>query len=180
VIRGMAEPYMCMPYMRRLAQQRTDRIVESSPNGVVVLDDSLNIIQANPAFQKMFHCDNSAIGRRISFLMDADGFERLAGGVSDEHEAIKSKYGMRYHEQLYALRDEKQYVGMFTDISRVTFDERQIDLIQRQTLDQARELLDHQIRFSQEMAHYLGRSTAKGEELVKRMVDLYQSEDTRR
>ena len=64
---------------------------------------------------------------------------------------------------------------MFTDISKVTFDESQVDLLKSQTLSQAQELLDHQIRFSQEMAHFLGRNTAKSEELVKRMVDLYQS-----
>ena len=180
VIRGLAEPGMCMPYMRRLAQQRTNRIIDTSPNAVVVLDESLNIIQINPAFMKMFHCDHSALGRRISYFMDADSFERLASGACEEYEAIKIKYGMRYHEQIYALREEKQYVGTFTDISRVTFDDRQIDLIQRQTLDQAKELLNHQIRFSQEMAHFLGRSTAQSEDLVKRMVDLYQQESERK
>jgi len=180
VIRGMAELGMCMPYMRRQAQQRTDRIIESSPNGVVVLNENLAIVQLNPAFRKMFHCDKSAIGCRISFLLDADGFEHLASNIGEEYEAIKSKYGMRYHEQLYALRDEKQYVGIFTDISTFTFNKRQIDLIKRQTLEQAHELLDHQIRVSQEMAHYLGRSTAKGEELVRRLVDLYQKEEVQK
>lgn len=175
VIRGMAEPEMCMPYMRRLAQQRTDKIIETSPNGVVMLDEELHIIKTNPAFQKMFLCGGDIIGKRISYFMDADGFEKLAAGIEDEHEEIKIKYGMKYHEQLYALRDEKQYVGMFTDISKVTFDESQVDLLKSQTLSQAQELLDHQIRFSQEMAHFLGRNTAKSEELVKRMVDLYQS-----
>lgn len=177
VIKGLAEPEMCMPYMRRLAQQRTDKIIETSPNGVVMLDDELHIIKTNPAFLKMFMCGSDIIGRRISYFMDADGFEKLAAGIEEEHEEIKIKYGMKYHEQLYALRDEKQYVGMFTDISKVTFDESQVDLLKVQTLNQAQELLDHQIRFSQEMAHFLGRSTAKSEELVKRMVDLYQSED---
>ena len=43
VVRGMAEPEMCIPYMRRLAQQRTDRIIETSPNGVVILDSELSI-----------------------------------------------------------------------------------------------------------------------------------------
>lgn len=164
-----------MPYMRRLAQQRTDKIIETSPNGVVMLDEELHIIKTNPAFQKMFLCGGDIIGKRISYFMDADGFEKLAAGIEDEHEEIKIKYGMKYHEQLYALRDEKQYVGMFTDISKVTFDESQVDLLKSQTLSQAQELLDHQIRFSQEMAHFLGRNTAKSEELVKRMVDLYQS-----
>ncbi len=177
VLKGMAEPEMCMPYMRRLAQQRTDKIIESSPNGVVILDANLHIIKTNPAFLKMFMAGPDAIGRRISCYMDADGFEKLASGAVEEMERIRSKYGMRYHEQLYAMREDRQYVGMFTDISNVTFGENQLDLIKIQTLDQAQELLDHQIKFSQEMAHFLGRSTAKSEELVKKMVDLYEQKN---
>jgi len=175
VVRGLAEPEMCMPYMRRLAQQRTDRIIETSPNGIVILDEELHIIKTNPAFSRMFHCGNNIIGRRISYFMDAFGFEKLVSGL-DEFEEIKSKYGMKYHEQLYALRNEKQYVGMFTDISKISFDDKQLDIIKQQTLMQAKELLGHQIRFSQEMAHFLGRYAAKSEELVQEMVDLYQGE----
>jgi len=163
-----------MPYMRRLAQQRTDKIIESSPNGVVILDQNLHIIKTNPTFLKMFMAGPDAIGRRISCYMDADGFEKLASGAEHKLERIRSKYGMRYHEQLYAMREDRQYVGLFTDISKVTFDEKQLDLIKMQTLDQAQELLDHQIKFSQEMAHFLGRSTAKSEQLVKKMVELYE------
>jgi len=176
VARGMAEPEMCIPYMRRLAQQRTDRIIETSPNGVVILDSELTIIHMNPAFQRMFMCTNAILGRRISYLVDADGFEKMASGAADAYEAIKSKYGIKYHEQLYKLAAEKQYVGLYTDVTKIRFDNSQIDLIKKQTVEQAKELLDHQIRFSQEMAHFLGKSTARSEELVTRLVDLYEEQ----
>jgi len=74
VARGLAEPEMCIPYMRRLAQQRTDKIIETSPNGVVILDSQLTILHMNPAFQRMFMCNSGIIGRRISYLVDADGY----------------------------------------------------------------------------------------------------------
>ncbi len=176
VARGLAEPEMCIPYMRRLAQQRTDRIIETSPNGVVILDSALTILHMNPAFQRMFMCSSGIIGRRISYLVDADGFEKLASGAADTYEAIKSKYGKKYHEQLYKLPSENQYVGMYTDVTKIKFDEKQIDLIKKQTVEQAKELLDHQIRFSQEMAHFLGKSTARSEDLVTRLMDLYEEQ----
>jgi len=174
---GMAEPGMCLPHMRRLASQRTDRIIETSPSGVVILDGELNMISMNPAFAKMFMCTNSVIGRRISYLINADGFEKIASGTVEQFESIKTKYGVRYHELLYALRGDNQYVGIYTDISKMKFDASQLDLIKKQTIEHARELLDHQIKFSQEMAHYLGKSTAQSEELVKRMMDLYEEND---
>jgi len=178
VVRGMAEPQMCMPYMRRLAQQRSDKVIETSSSGVVVLDRELNIINMNPAFMKMFSCNNSILGRRISYLVNADGYELLRSGAEESFETVRAKYGIRYHEVLHTLRDEQQYVGTYTDISRLKFDSRQIDLVKRQTLEQAKELLDQQISFSQEMAHYLGRSTAQNEEFVRRLMALFSDDDT--
>jgi iron only hydrogenase large subunit-like protein/uncharacterized Fe-S cluster-containing protein len=176
VVRGMAEPEMCIPYMRRLAQQRTDRVIDTTPNGVVVLDSELCIVKMNPAFQKMFTCNNGILGRRISYLVNADGFETLHSGASEKCESIQTKYGIKYHEILYALREENQYVGIYSDISRIKYDAGQLDTIKTQTLMHAREFLDHQVRFAQEMAHYLGKSTAQSEEIAKRLIGLYEEE----
>jgi iron only hydrogenase large subunit-like protein/uncharacterized Fe-S cluster-containing protein len=176
VARGMAEPEMCIPYMRRVAQQRTDRIIDTTPNGVVVLDSELCMIKMNPAFQKMFTCGPGILGRRISYLVNADGFEGLKSGATDKYESIQIKYGIKYHEILYALREEKQYIGIYSDISKIKFDSGQLDTIKTQTLMHAREFLDHQVRFAQEMAHYLGSSTAKSEEIAKRLIDLYEED----
>lgn len=178
IVLGMAEPEMCVPYMRRLAQQRTDRIIDTSPNGVVVLDSDLNMIKMNDAFQKMFMCNNSILGRRISYLINAYGFEQIQSGAIEQHESIQSKYGFRYHEILYALRDERQYVGMYTNLSNVKFNEKQLDLIKYQTLTHAREFLDHQIRFAQDMAHYLGRSTAESEDIAKRLIRMFEDAES--
>lgn len=177
VAKGMAEPEMCMPYMRRLAQQRTDRIIETTPNGIVVLDNELCIIRMNEAFMKLFKCNNGILGRRISYLVNADGFEKVLAGEMDQYESIQNNYGIRYHEILYALRDEGQYVGIYSDISKIKYDDNQLDVIKSQTLMHAREFLDHQIRFAQEMAHYLGKSTAQSEEIARRLIGLYEEPD---
>ena len=166
--------------MRRLAQQRTDRIIDTTPNGVVVLDANLSMIQMNPAFQKMFMCNNSILGRHISYLVDAKGFELLQSGAQERFESIKSKYNVRYHEILYALREEQQYIGIYSDTSKVKFDTAQLDLIKTQTLAHAREFLDHQIRFAQEMGHFLGRSTAQSEEIARKLIDLIDSSEAQK
>jgi len=176
VVRGMAEPEMCIPFMRRLAQQRTDRVIDTTPNGVVVLDSELCIVKMNPAFQRMFTCNNGILGRRISYLVNADGFENLHSGATDKYESMQTKYGIKYHEILYALREEKQYVGIYSDISKLKFDSGQLDTIKSQTLKHAQEFLDHQVRFAQEMAHYLGKSTAQSEEIAKRLIGLYEED----
>ncbi len=177
VVRGMAEPDMCMPYTRRLAHQRTDMIIETTPDGVVILDNELRIIKMNPAFQKMFICNNGILGKRISYLINADGFEMLQAGAEETYESMQSKYGIRYHEILFAIREEGQYVGFFSDISKIKLDSNQLDVIKTQTIMHAQEFLDHQVKFAQEMAHYLGKSTAQSEEIAKRLMNLYEENE---
>ena len=176
VARGMAEPETCIPHMRRIAQQRTDRIIDTTPNGIVILDGELCMVKMNPAFQKMFMCNNGILGRRISYLVNADGFESLQSGTAEQYESIQTKYGIQYHEKLYALREEKQYVGIYSNLSKVKYDARQLDTVKAQTLMHAREFLDHQVRFAQEMAHFLGKSTAQSEAIAKRLIGLYEEE----
>lgn len=174
VLRGMAEPDMCIPYMRRLAENRSDRIIATSPNGIVILDEKLHILSVNPAFQKMFGCSATVAGSRVSCLMDPEPFERLASGtasVIDEVVAFKA-HDLLCRGLFYRLLDESQYVGIFVNISDTAASRRQLDDLRQQTIAQARELLDHQITLAQNIACMLGESTAQGEGLVANLMKL--------
>lgn len=179
VIKGMAEPEMCIPYMKRLAEQRTDRIIETSPNGIVILDEHLNIISMNPAFRNFFMCSEAVCGRPISYLMDPDPFEKLASGKQDLINTVitHSSYNLVCHEILYALREEKQYAGIFVNITKDKTSEKKLDQLRAQTVVQARELLDHQIRMAQTIASFLGESTAQGEALLEKLMLLAGDEN---
>lgn len=174
IAKGMAQPEMCMPYMRRLATLKTDKIMETSPNGIVLLDQNFHIVDMNPAFKSMFLCTNALLGKRISYLLDAYGYEKMIEKTVSKHEYINSKYGVKYQEIAYFLPEEHQYVGIYINLSRIKFDDKQLDVIKKQTLENAKELLNHQIGFSQELAHYLGESTAKSEDMLQRLMNLFE------
>lgn len=172
VLRGMAEPQMCMPFMRRQAVKRADKIIEASPSAFVLLDNELKLLHFNPAFARMFHCGKEMLGRRLSSILDDSGFEELVAGSAARCEAVKEKNGFHYQELLYSLPEDGQYVGVYTDLSQNKYDEKQLDLFKQQAVKQAQELLDHQIRFAQEMANFLGRSTAQNEEMVRQLIEI--------
>lgn len=179
VARGMAEPGMCVSYARQRAERRAEIILETSPNGIVIVDENLTVLHMNARFARMFSCDASQAGSPVSRWLDPEGFERLLAGAEGTQEAIRVREGLKYHELIYALPVEGQMVGIFVDVTAATFDARQVDLLKDQSLRGARELLEHQIRFAQEMAHYLGKSTAQTEELVKQLMGIF-AEDTPR
>lgn len=172
VVRGMAEAEMCIPYMKRLAEQRTDRIIETSPNGIVILDERLNIMSMNPAFRSFFMCSQAVCGRPISYLMDPDPFEKLVSGKEDVVETVVThpNYNLICHEIIYRMPDERQYVGIFVNITRTQADKKKLDELRGQTILQARELLEHQINMAQQMAKFLGESTAQSEGLLDKLM----------
>ncbi len=178
ILNGMVEIESCIPYMRRLAEQRTDRIIETSPNGIVILNEELEIIHMNPAFKKFFMSTNSVVGKRISYLMDPEPFVKLKESETDKIEkTIKHEnYGLTCHQIMYKLIEEKQYIGIFVDITKNLTDVEKLDSLREKTIHQAQELLDHQIEMAQQLAKLLGENTAKGEELVENLLKLTQDE----
>jgi len=178
VLAGMAETNMCVPYMRKLAESRTDKIISRSPNGIVILDDKLNIISMNDSFKRFFMCSNVVCGNSISQLMDPEWFEKLTIGDSGLIENVIrfEKYGLIVNQKLFRLKEENQYVGIFVDLTKSFADKNKLDLLKIETVRKAEELLEHQINMAQKLAKFLGESTAKGEELLENLIKITEDE----
>lgn len=172
VLEEMAEPEMCIPHMRRLAERRVDRIIETSPNGIVLLDHNLCIIHMNPAFRRLFLCTDAVHGQPVSRLMDPEPFARLASGQERLIDAVveHKQYNLVCHQVLYPLPEERQYVGIFHNVTTSRANQEKLDTLRARTVLQARELLEHQLRMAESLARFLGESTAKGEDLVEKLL----------
>lgn len=179
VIKGFAETDMCIPYMRRLAEQRTDRVIETSPNGIVVLDDKLIIISMNPAFRKMFLCSEAVLGKHISYLIDPEPFTKVLTGSENliEQTAQHPRYNLIVHQIIYQLEVENQLVGIFVNITGSRQSIEELARVRSKTIQQAREMLEHQVQMAQQMAKYLGESTAQGESIIDNLLKLTESKD---
>ena len=171
MIRGMAEPEMCLPYMRRLAEKRTDKIIESSPNGIVILDEDFSIMSMNSSFKDFFSCTDSLIGRQISYLCDDKDYREIVSGKVKKKESVIKCYGREFQQLTYYLPDGNQYVGIYVDISAVRLNEVKLEAMRTKTLEQVQKLLNHQVEMAQQMTKFLGESTAKSEALLEGLLE---------
>ena len=172
-IRGMAERQMCRPWLRKQVaaiHSEMELLQTHSPLGIVMLDDELNIISMNPAFRKMFMCTDTVLGRRISYLFNSSSFEKLLMSDDQTCEAIRTNYGVRFKEIAFVIPEQRRYVGLYVDLTSTG---AEADLLQYEVIDQAQQLLQEHISASQEMAYYLGRSTARSEAFVRRLSELF-------
>ncbi len=181
VVQGMAEPEMCIPFMRRLAERRTDQLFNTTPNGVLMLGEDLSILAMNPAFKKFFSCSDTILGRHISYLMDPAPFEKLISGIAESLDITLSHktYNLLCRELLYVLRQERQIIGIFINVTSQKEHEAKLKEIRSQTVEQANQLLEHQIKMAQNIAQFLGESTARGEELVRKLMSLSEKDDSK-
>ncbi|HBF34925.1 TPA: hypothetical protein DDW35_10230, partial [Candidatus Sumerlaeota bacterium] len=172
-IRGLAEAEMCLPYMRRLAESRTDRIIDSSPNGIILLDEHLRILSMNAAFHKMFMCSDAILGKHISYLMDPDPFEKVAAGQDLLETVVEHKqYNRVCSQKIYRIPEDNQVAGIFANITEEREREAQLSRLRAETSLQASELLEHQTQMAQTLARFLGENTARGEALVEKLLRL--------
>jgi len=178
VIEGLATPEMCVPFFRKTAEQRIDRVIETSPNGIVTLDEHLNIISMNPTFRQFFQCSNVVCGRPISYLMDPEPWERLLAEPDKKIEIVThhESYHLVCREILYSLPVEKQFVGIFMNVTTLQKNETQLDQLRQQTVKQARELLEQQVRMAETIASCLGENTARAESLLETLMEHAQRE----
>lgn len=181
VVLGMAEPEMCIPHMKRLAERRTDRIIETSPNGIVILDGKLTIVSMNAAFREMFSCSEAVCGRPISYLVDQHPFERVAAGeVALVNEVVThQRYHLVTHQLIYAMPEDDQYVGIFVNITKSQADLRKLNQLRAQAVQQAEELLQRQIEMAEGIARTLGEGAARSEQLVASLVQLMHDDAER-
>lgn len=173
VLQGIAEEAMCIPYMRQIAEQKNNILLRNDPNGVIFLNDKLQITYLNPSFKKMFFCSDQLIGRPLSYLIDTAPFEKL---ISEKQQVVKVEikypnYRINCHQICYRLQEENLYIGIFVDITNFRINEEKLKSIKKDTILQANELLEHQVKMAQEFAHSLGESSAKGEMLLEKLIN---------
>jgi len=175
VLSGMAEHSMCLPWMRHLAERKTDQIIDSSPNGIIMVDSGLNIVSFNPAFAQMFSCSESIVGSPVSILMDPGDFEKVAAEVIDRISGKSvefPQYGLIANESIYRIADENVLIGIFANITKTREDEDRIARMRSETLANAEEVIEKQMRMAQEIASILGETTSETRVLLRKLTDL--------
>jgi hypothetical protein len=108
--------------------------------------------------------------------MDPEPFIKLKESEIDQIEETvhHQNYDISCHQILYKLPEENQFIGIFVDITKNVSDVEKLDSFRKKTIQQAQELLDHQVEMAQQLAKLLGENAAKGEALVENLLELTQ------
>ncbi|HBT76509.1 MAG TPA: hypothetical protein DEB39_06195 [Planctomycetaceae bacterium] len=105
--------------------------------------------------------------------MDPEPFERLLANPEKQiDETVEHpSYNLVCRQSLYSLPEERQFVGIFMNITSQKKNQSQLDTLREQTIIQARELLEQQIRMAETIASALGENAARAESLMEHLME---------
>lgn len=165
VYRGKADISMCLPYLKEKAETFSDTIINNTPNGVIVLNEELEIQQINRAAMNMLGIEHriDVMGEPVSGIMDESIFaDPLANRQRVSVRRIHRTENNAYFEITTILDGEFHIVmGVFRDITKETLAREKKESITAQTVDIADKVVAKQLRIVQEIASLLGETAAE-------------------
>ena len=180
VLSGMAEDTMCIPWMRKVAERKADRIIDASPNGIVIVNSQMEIVEFNSAFAKLFACTPALVGKPLSILMDPADFEKVLASANEQilnkHVSFQS-YGFKGVLSVYKLDDGSQVVGVLSDINTGVEQSGRLEQIRQETLESAEQVIQKQMLMAQEIASILGETTSETRVLLRKLIALTREEN---
>ena len=165
VCQGKAEISMCLPFLKDKAESFSDTIVKNTPNGLIVLNENLEVQQINESALKMMNIRSSAdvLGDLVVRIMDPTDFvEVKSTGRNIRNKRVYLAEYKRYIEQsvLYD-QDSHLLIGIMRDITDEQNEREKKENISRQTVEVADKVVDKQMRIVQEIASLLGETAAE-------------------
>lgn len=180
VLFGKAEIDMCMPYIRKRAENYAGKIIDSVPSGILAIDMSLNISQANPAACDIFGVDaTSLVGQPIGTILDENDFVNLL--ASDEDTLMTSiylpDYGLYLDETLQVNRDANLIICILKNVTEEKTRHRRAMLKRQQTAAIADEIVEKQLRMVHEIASLLGETASETKIAISDLKESVMMED---
>lgn len=180
VLFGKAEIDMCMPYIRKRAENYAGKIIDSVPSGILAIDMSLNISQANPAACDIFGVDaTSLVGQPIGTILDENDFVNLL--ASDEDTLMASiylpDYGLYLDETLQVNRDANLIICILKNVTEEKTRHRRAMQKRQQTAAIADEIVEKQLRMVHEIASLLGETASETKIAISDLKESVMMED---
>ena len=165
VYQGKAEVSMCLPFLKDKAENFSDTISRNSPNGLIVLNEKLEVQQINKAALKILNLRYASdiLGDQVVRVLDpADFIQVLSTGRSLHDKRLYLAEYEKYVELTIVYdREYRLLVCIMRDVTEEETQREKKENISRQTVEIADKVVDRQMRIVQEIASLLGETAAE-------------------
>lgn len=173
---GVAEPSMCVSYMRKIAMRKAAAMLRCMPAAMVMVDNNMNILEANDNFMRMFTGDMYEIFKSRPDGLTGAAIDRIVE-FSDIFKTIL-KTGKSLHKEHYAVGDRLYDINAFTIepneiVGAIINDVTQSETNREKISEKAKEVISKNISIVQEIACLLGEHMVETETLLNSIANDY-------
>ena len=164
IYQGKAEIEMCLPYLKEKAESFSDNIVNNTPNGLIVLNENLEVQQINKAALRIMNIrrPSDVLGSQIVTLLDPKPFlDALESRKSVFQCAYLAEYDRYVEEQVLYDQSYRMLFCMLEDVSDEAAEREKKAEMRRQTTEVADKVVEKQMRIVQDIASLLGETAAE-------------------
>lgn len=164
VANGYANIEMCVPFMRERAESMSYEIIQTSPNGIVLLDNDLNVVQINAKAKELLGIREYDVkGQGIFHYFNPTDFVLAQ---NDNRNLYNKKVYLEKTDAyieltIIVLKDKQGTYAVMKDITAETNAAKHLDKVKMETLTTTDEVIKKQMRVAQEIASLLGETTAE-------------------
>ena len=173
---GVAEPSMCISYMRKIAMRKAAAMLRCMPAAIVMVDRNMEIIEANDSFMKMFTGEMYEIFKARPDGMAGAAIDRIVE-FSDLFRTIL-RTGKDLHKEHYNVNDRLYDINVFTIepneiVGAIITDVTQTETNREKISEKAKEVISKNISIVQEIACLLGEHMVETETLLNSIANDY-------
>ena len=165
ILQGKAEISMCLPYLKDKAENFSDTIARNTPNGLVVLNEKMEVQQVNSAAIKIFNLRSAGdiLGDQVIRVLDPTDFVTVLnkGRVIRDKREYLAEYEKYVEKTIVYDKEYHLILGIFRDVTEEETQRERKEEISKQTIEIADNVVDRQMRIVQEIASLLGETAAE-------------------
>lgn len=165
ILQGKAEISMCLPFLKDKAESFSDAIVKNTPNGLIVLNEQLEVQQINDSARQMMNIRlaSDIVGDQVVRILDPGIFMNvLRDKKSIRNERVFLAEYRRFVEQSVIYDPESRLlICIMRDITDEQDEREKKEKISRQTIEVADKVVEKQMRIVQDIASLLGETAAE-------------------
>jgi iron only hydrogenase large subunit-like protein/uncharacterized Fe-S cluster-containing protein len=178
VLHGMADPEMCIPYMRERAESMANVFVASAPYAIIVVDEDEVIRDLNAAAERMFgRSRHEMLGGKLGAFIDPSSFRQvLDAKTSLQVEVAYPELGLVTRQTIFYEPEERLAMAIIADITEERSHAARLQNLRAETLEKAQGVIDKQMEVAQKIAGLLGETTAETKVLLTRLMNVFREE----
>lgn len=165
VYQGKADLTMCLPFLKEKAESFSDNILYNTPNGVMVLNEDLEIQQINRAAKQLLNIksERDLLNQPVLRILNPTIYLQVMTNGKNVHDQLTylDDYGKYIEETILYDKTYHIIISIMKDVTAEEKSRLKKESLNKQAVEITDKVIEKQMRVVQEIASLLGETTAE-------------------